>query len=177
MVRTLGIDQGTILKKNDKLKEKIFISIYFLSILKKLLKLAILLIVLVPFNGFDKRLITSVWAWRLKENGIEINEFSIFQRGLSLGKPCESPKWFKSKWLKIFSNWFSLQNLIEFNADEHTFEHSLRLVKLRKIIVRVDNSNGLECLLRIEKNSATFLDPNFTVNHFEFLEPYRWTIN
>ena len=101
-----------------------------------------------------------------EEVGIEISIRYVFQRSIPLGKHYELLKWIKNKLFKIFSNWFSFKNLVDFTVDDRTFEHALKDERLCKIIVGVDNSNQLDCLLKIEKNLATFLDPNFNLNHF-----------
>ena len=166
-----------ILLKNDKLVEKIGISIYSPSILDHLSKFIDFDIVQAPFNVFDQRILTSGWAERLKEKGTEVHIRSVFLQGLLLMKPYELPDWFKTRWATIFSNWFSFQSLVACNVEELTLGHALKQTWVDKIIIGIDNSHQLEGLLEIEKNCNTFPDPNFTVNDLELLEPSRWKIN
>lgn len=54
------------------------------------------MIVQLPLNALDRRLMTSGWLGRLKHSGIEIHARSAFLQGLLLMEPAELPNFFAS---------------------------------------------------------------------------------
>lgn len=143
----LGVNGGVLYRAIERLKDvglvsKIGISIYdpaeILSIFSKY-KFDLLQ---APLNIFDRRILSTGWAARLKDVGIEIHARSIFLQGLLLMKPENRPSYF-NQWKVDFlryENWLVDNNI---SALSSCVKFALSQGEIDKVIVGVESTGQL----------------------------------
>jgi aryl-alcohol dehydrogenase-like predicted oxidoreductase len=177
----LGLNGSKVISELISLKEKgvikkIGVSIYSPEILGQILKLIDIDIVQAPFNIFDQRILSSDWAFRLKENDIEIHTRSVFLQGLLLMKRENLHQWFEMNFHKLFDNWYEYQERVGVSADEITLGFALHQPWVDKVVVGVDNAHQLDRLLHIERNKRYTSDPYLVSNNLDLIDPSRWQV-
>lgn len=131
-------------------------------------------IVQAPFNVFDRRLETSGWLRKLKQNKVEIHLRSIFLQGILLTEAPNMPRYF-AKWNDHFQrweNWLSKNRLNKLQACVN-FVHSQS--DADKIIIGVDS------LQHLKKLSLSFLNASdripqsdLMIDEIELIDPRNW---
>lgn len=99
--------------KSQGLTRKIGISVYAPDELDRLIPARRLDLVQAPLNILDQRLVTSGWAEKLKQKGIEIHARSIFLQGLLLMPDRRRPEKF-ARWAdhwRCWSDWLQANRL------------------------------------------------------------------
>ena len=175
----VGQDGPAIIRELQHLKyeglvEKIGVSIYNPEILKEVLRSFDVDIVQLPFNIFDREVLLSGWADKLKEKDIEIHTRSVFLQGILLMQRHNLPNWFRKNWSEIFEQWFDFQRHVDATADEIALTFVLRQPWIDKVVVGVDNFQQLTRLANIEKNMKKDYEPLFFSRDVNLINPSKW---
>ena len=130
--------RGLRQQRADGLAGKIGVSIYSPDELPPLLALADLDIVQAPLNVLDDRMITSGWAARLSQSGVEFHARSAFLQGLLLMAKDERPERFQ-RWNYLWQDW--QRALAEQDATplEACLRFALSHPEISRVVVGVDN--------------------------------------
>lgn len=127
---------------------KIGVSVYSPNDLARILDVIKLDIIQAPLNIVDRRLETSGWLSRLKEQNIEVHTRSVFLQGLLLIKPDDLPTQFKHM-SKQFNKWREVsQNGIESMIRE-CLAYPLSLHGVDRVVVGVESLDQLVTLFRV----------------------------
>ena len=159
-----------ILKKKKYFK-KIGLSIYDTDCLNYINSKYNFDVVQCPFNILDRRILTTGWYDKLKNQGIETHIRSIFLQGLLVNKSIYKKNYFK-KWKKFFFNWF--KNLENNNISPIDYCLSdLLNYDFNKIIIGINNSKNLKEIINfktIRKNKMI----NFNKSDTKLIDPRYW---
>jgi aryl-alcohol dehydrogenase-like predicted oxidoreductase len=176
-IKILFTKKGTKIFKNlEVLKEKKFfkkigISIYDTNCLNYINLNYNFDAVQCPYNILDKRIITTGWYDKLKNQGIETHVRSIFLQGLLVNKLLYKKNYFK-KWKKLFINWF--QSLENDNISPIDYCLSdLMNYDFDKIIIGINNSENLKEIINfktVTKNKMI----NFNISDTKLIDPRSW---
>jgi len=156
------------LKKNKKIN-KIGISVYSPSELKKILKLYNFEIINIPLSIANQEFIENNYLKKLKKKKIEIHVRSIFLQGLLLMKINEIPNKFKKNAFLNKWNNFIIKNNI--SSVEACILFVKKFKEINKIIVGIESLNQLRQIIRYynkkkkisfikQKNNSNFTNPN-----------------
>ncbi len=133
-------------------------------------------IIQVPFNVFDRRMLTTGWLQRLNDAGIEIHARSIFLQGLLLLKINEVPENFK-KWGSLISFWHKWLEQNNSTALETCLHYPLSLPQIDRVIVGVDNNDQLkEIIEAFNPRNRPFIFPDISCDDELLLNPSNWSI-
>ena len=159
-----------VLKKKKYFK-KIGLSIYDTNCLHYINSNYNFDVVQCPYNILDKRILTTGWHDKLKNQGIEIHIRSIFLQGLLVNKSVYKKNYFK-KWQRLFFNWF--KNLENNNISPVDYCLSdLLNYDFNKIIIGINNSENLKEIINfktIGKNKMI----NFNISDTKLIDPRNW---
>jgi len=157
--------------KKKKYFQKIGLSIYDTSCLSYINSNYNFDVVQCPYNILDKRILTTGWYDKLKNQGIETHIRSIFLQGLLVNKLIYKKNYFK-KWQKPFFNWF--KNLENNNISPIDYCLSdLLNYDFNKIIIGINNSRNLKEIINfktIGKNKMI----NFNISDTKLIDPRNW---
>ena len=169
--RGMKIFKNLEVLKKKKFFKKIGLSIYDTSCLNYLNSNYNFDVVQCPYNILDKRILTTGWHDKLKNQGIETHIRSIFLQGLLVNKSVYKKFYFK-KWQKLFFNWF--QNLENNNISPIDYCLSdLLNFDFDKIIIGINNSENLKEIInfkKIKKNKMI----NFNISDTKLIDPRNW---
>ena len=159
--------------KQSGIIKKIGISIYDPEDLDGL-PLKAIDIVQAPYNIFDRRLITSGAAAKLKDLGIELHARSIFLQGLLLiprqDRPSKFLRW-SDQWLK-WDSWLDQQRVSALRA---CTSFALSRVEIDRVIVGFDSTSQLKEILEIAKQDQLKSYPNFDDLDINLINPSNWS--
>lgn len=159
-----------ILKKKNFFK-KIGLSIYDTDCLEYLNSKYEFDAIQIPYNVFDKRILTSGWYKRLKNQKKEIHVRSIFLQGLLVNNLLYRNKYFK-KWKKVFDSWFQFLKSRNMSPIDYCLSDALAN-DFDQIVIGVNNSKNLKKIINlktIEKNKMI----SFSFNDTKLIDPRMW---
>jgi len=159
-----------ILKKKKYFK-KIGLSIYDTNCLSYINSNYNFDVVQCPFNILDRRILTTGWHDKLKNQGIETHIRSIFLQGLLVNKSIYKKNYFK-KWQKLFFNWFKYLENNNISPIDYCLSDLLNY-DFNKIIIGINNSKNLKEIINfktIRKNKMI----NFNKNDKKLIDPSNW---
>lgn len=161
--------------KQERLIEKIGVSIYEESQLDSILRIFTPDIVQIPLNVFDQRLLTSQYIKFLQTKNIEVHARSIFLQGLLLMPPAKIPPYFLPLSSKLDSFRENVKNA-KMTPLEGCLQFGLNVEGVNVIIVGITNNNELNKLIRAsKKREATDFDfERYAVDQVELIDPTRW---
>ncbi|MBE0613479.1 MAG: aldo/keto reductase [Burkholderiales bacterium] len=153
--------------------QKIGVSIYAPSELDKITKLVCLDLVQAPFNLVDRRLHTTGWLQRLKDNGIEIHTRSVFLQGLLL-MPREAIPTKFAAWSSLWEKWHRWLSEHDASAVRACLAFPLGFDEIDRVVVGADSAIQLAKI--IEEVSATLsVDvPELQCDAESLINPSRW---
>jgi len=161
--------------KNSKIVKKIGLSIYDVSILKRIdySDLQHFDIIQCPFNLADQRLLESPEIIFLKSIGAEIHARSIFLQGLLLMNRESRPVQF----LK-FNQWFESYDAYITNTGYSRLEACLKFALhtsiLDRVIVGIDSSDQLLEMLSLNLEEKFLKPDQISCNSMDLIDPTRW---
>ena len=159
-----------ILKKKNYFK-KIGISIYDTNCLNKITKDYDFDVVQCPYNVLDRRIISTGWYDKLKNQGKEIHVRSIFLQGLLVNKFLYKNKYFK-KWQKIFINWFQFLEKKNISPVDYCLTDLLSY-NFDQVIIGINSYKNLKEIINfkiIDKNEMV----NFKIGDTKLIDPRKW---
>ena len=170
VIRELNIlkEQGTI--------SKVGVSIYSPEILTAISSFFKVDIVQVPFNVFDRQILSSGWSDKLKSNGVEVHTRSVFLQGLLLMQKSSLPHYFIKHWPALFDAWYKFLNYSRANPLEVALKFALQQDWIDKIVVGVDSVSQLKALVEIEMSSELTDFPLLDHNDPNLINPSKWKL-
>jgi aryl-alcohol dehydrogenase-like predicted oxidoreductase len=159
-----------VLKKKKYFK-KIGLSIYDTQYLDFIIPKFNIDVIQCPYNVLDKRIITTGWYDKLKNQGKEIHVRSIFLQGLLVNKLVYKKRYFR-KWDNFFFNWFQFLENKNISSIDYCLSDLLKY-DFDQIIVGINNSNNLKQIINfktIDKNKMM----NFKINDIKLIDPRKW---
>jgi len=160
--------------RNRNLIQKLGVSIYDPTEIKKILKLLDIDIIQAPLNLIDRRLIRSGWLRKLKKESVEIHVRSVFLQGILLMPRELIPKRFE-KWHYIWDIWHN--NLADKKLDnkEECLQFVLSLKEIDRIIIGVQNSMQLRELIKASSKRVKIRDwSNLACYDQGLVNPSEW---
>ena len=161
--------------KQERLIEKIGVSIYEKSQLDTILEIFTPDIIQIPVNVFDQRFITSEYIKLFKARNIEIHARSIFLQGLLLMPLAKIPIYF-SPFISRLRSFRENLKTVKLNPLEGCLQFALNTQGINVIIVGITNNRELNKLIRASKKRApkNFNFGGYAIDQVEFINPARW---
>jgi hypothetical protein len=176
----IGPQGGILIKalrdlKTSGLVLKVGVSIYDPKELDSIFSLLKIDIVQSPLNIVDRRLVTSGWLSRLKNEQIEVHVRSVFLQGLLLMQRNKIPSKFE-RWSSIWDKWISMLDESRLNAVTACLSYPLSLPDVDCIIVGADNTAQLKDIILASKTKTAKQDWSFMVSNDQMLiNPSNWS--
>ncbi|MEX1199300.1 MAG: aldo/keto reductase [Methylophaga sp.] len=161
--------------KSQGVVEQIGISIYQPQDLDELIPRFSFDIIQAPLNILDRRLISSGWLQKLKQNDVEVHTRSAFLQGLLLMTPTERPAYFSS-WthlLNQFDQWRESQNL---TALEACLGFLYQVEGIDRIIVGTDSAKQLQEIIKIDPHANLAVPDELEAKDEALINPARWKL-
>jgi len=175
----LGTDSELLIEALIDLKEigivqKIGISIYSPDELDSICKKVQIDLVQAPLNVIDRRMETSGWLDRLKDDGVEVHTRSVFLQGLLLMERSKIPQKF-SRWSSLWNEW--QENLQESGVTSLAacLAYPLSLEQVDRVIVGVDTAEQLAEIIQAANQTEADLDTSFMASmDTDLINPSNW---
>jgi aryl-alcohol dehydrogenase-like predicted oxidoreductase len=162
------------LSKDNGQVKKIGISIYSPAELQLLLSRYRFDLVQAPFNLIDRRLYTSGWMRRLRDEGIEIHTRSAFLQGLLLMAQADIPAKF-SPWNNLWQNWRQWLDDRNLTALQTCLAFSLSFPEIDRVIVGADSTDQLMQIVSSENRKFISDFPNLQSEDESLINPVNWS--
>ena len=161
------------LKKN-KLVQKIGVSIYTPSELEALIPRYRFDLLQAPFNLIDRRLSTSGWLQRLKQDGVEIHTRSAFLQGLLLMSRSEIPTKF-APWGGLWDKWHDWLAHQPVTAVQACLAYPLSFPEIDRVVVGADSKDQLGQIIGSAVNLMPYAFPDLYCEDENLINPARWS--
>ncbi len=175
----LGENGRSLVKALERLKaegltRQVGVSVYAPEELEELTSIMALDLVQAPLNILDRRLVTSGWASRLKDQGTEVHVRSIFLQGLLLMPSGQRPVKF-ARWSEIWLEWSRWLERTGLTPIQACISYVLGAVDVDKVIVGVDSLMQLNEILVATQIVLPSL-PNWPLSiDSKLINPSFWT--
>lgn len=174
----LGIDGAILWRaleelRNSGLVRKIGVSVYAPSEFEALARLYRVDLVQAPFNIVDRRLATSGWLDRLKDDDVEVHTRSVFLQGLLLMPPNSLPPEF-SRWYALFSRWHQWLSANDMSALQACLSFSLGYPQIDRVVVGADNMQHLQQIIDYSNRTLAGSLPDMESDDEVLINPARW---
>lgn len=167
--------QTLVKLKKQGIVEKIGISIYQPQDLDALIPRFSFDIIQAPLNIIDRRLISSGWLQKLKQNEIEVHTRSAFLQGVLLMTPQERPAYF-SPWTELlnqFDQWRTTQGLTPLQAClAFLYQHS----EIDRVIVGIDSVEQLQEITKSQLYADLAVPNELESSDEALINPARWNL-
>ncbi len=158
--------------KMNGLTKNIGISIYDFNSMKKILKKYKFDFVQVPFNLFNRDLISSKALSFLKKKNIEIHVRSIFLQGILLLNKKKLP----SRLKKLNNVFIKYKNYIK-RKNINSLEYNLDFIlshKIDKIVIGVSSVKDLKEIINYKFSAQKKIFPHFIIKNKKLINPTYW---
>lgn len=174
----LGPDGQLIFQALQNLKEtglvqKIGVSIYTPNELEALIPKYRFDLVQAPFNLIDRRLSTSGWLKRLKQDGVEIHTRSAFLQGLLLMPRSAVPSKF-APWAELWDKWHNWLGCHPVTAVQACLAYPLSFSEVDRVVVGADSVSQLEQIIGAALSVAPDDLPDLQCDTENLINPARW---
>ena len=160
--------------KNDGIVQKIGASIYSPDELEAVFNKIKIDLVQAPFNVVDRRLQSSGWLDRLKDDGVEVHTRSAFLQGLLLMERSEIPSKF-SRWSCLWDQWHKKLKVLGVSPLAASLAYPLSIEQVDQVTVGVDSAAQLSEILQAVKNVNEGLDTSFMHSaDLDLINPSNW---
>lgn len=129
--------------KNEESVQRIGVSIYSPDELEVVLNKIKIDLVQAPLNVVDRRMETTGWLDRLKDDGVEVHTRSAFLQGLLLIERRKVPQKF-SRWSNMWDMWQEHLRELGVSPLEACLAYPLSLEQVDQVIVGVDSTKHLQ---------------------------------
>lgn len=154
--------------------QKVGVSIYAPSDLELVTKLFRLDLIQAPFNLVDRRLHTSGWLQRLKDDGVEIHTRSAFLQGLLLMPQDYIPDKF-SPWSDLWGKWHDWLSHHAVSALEACLAFPLSFPEIARVVVGADSVSQLEQIIIAAAGDTPVDLPDLQCDAENLINPARWS--
>jgi aryl-alcohol dehydrogenase-like predicted oxidoreductase len=175
----LGLNGAHLIKalvdlKNDGVVEKIGVSIYSPDELEVVLNKIKIDLVQAPLSVIDRRLQSSGWLDRLKDNGVEVHTRSAFLQGLLLMERSKIPQKFW-RWSSLWGLWHERLKVLGASPLVASLAYPLSLKQVDQVIVGVDSAAQLSEILQAASNTIESPDTSFMNSaDLDLINPSNW---
>ncbi len=160
--------------KNDGVVQKIGVSIYSPDELEVICNKIKIDLVQAPLNVVDRRLESSGWLDRLKDDGVEVHTRSAFLQGLLLMERIKIPQKF-SRWSSLWDQWHEHLKKSGTSALAASLAYPISLERVDRVIVGVDSAAQLGEILLAAQNQANVFDTSFMRStDLDLINPFNW---
>lgn len=160
--------------KTNGLTKKIGVSIYKPDELNLLLDRYDFDIVQSPLNVWDRRIVSSGWAARLKQAGIELHTRSAFLQGLLLIPEPQRPEKFK-RWSALWSRWDSWLAESHISSLQACLYYLNSIPEVDRVVVGIDSAHHIHQVLEAENGVLNYPPDFFKDDDDErILDPSVW---
>jgi aryl-alcohol dehydrogenase-like predicted oxidoreductase len=160
--------------KNNGLVQKIGVSIYSPDELEVVCEKIKIDLVQSPLNVVDRRLQSSGWLDRLKDDGVEVHTRSAFLQGLLLMERSKIPQKF-SRWSSLWDRWHEKLKISGSSPLSASLAYPLSLEQVDRVIVGVDSVKQLKAILEAGSWPEYSLDTLCMIsNDTDLINPSRW---
>ncbi len=160
--------------KKDGVVEKIGVSIYSPDELEVICNKIKIDLVQAPLNVVDRRLESSGWLDRLKDDGVEVHTRSAFLQGLLLMERIKIPQKF-SRWSSLWDQWHEHLKKSGTSALAASLAYPISLERVDRVIVGVDSAVQLGEILLAAQNQANVFDTSFMRStDLDLINPFNW---
>lgn len=160
--------------KNDGVVQKIGVSIYSPDELEVVFNKIQIDLVQAPLNVIDRRLQSSGWLDRLKDDGVEVHTRSAFLQGLLLMERSKIPQKF-SRWSKLWDEWHEMLKVQGVSPLAMSLAYPLSLAQVDKVVVGVDSAAQLLEILQAAENAKEGPDTSFIRStDLDLINPSNW---
>ena len=159
--------------KDDGHVQKIGVSIYSPSELEALIPQYRFDLVQAPYNLIDRRLFSSGWIHKLKDNGVEVHTRSAFLQGLLLMKQTEIPTKF-ARWNELWQRWHGWLAENDSSALQACLAFALSLAEIDRVIVGADSQSQLAQILFAASSYPTGAFPALQCEDETLINPAHW---
>jgi aryl-alcohol dehydrogenase-like predicted oxidoreductase len=157
----------------EGLVQKLGVSIYAPHELESLMPLGRWDLVQAPFNLIDRRLQTSGWLQRLKQDGTEIHTRSAFLQGLLLMPRSAIPSKF-APWTELWDKWHNWLACHSVTAVQACMAYPLAFAEVDRVVVGADNKSHLEQLIGAALSVPPDALPDLGCDDENLINPARW---
>ena len=128
-----------------------------------------------PLNLLDRRLFTSGWLHRLKQDRTEIHTRSPFLQGLLLMQRSAIPSKFII-WSTLLDSWHSWLALNPITAIQACLAYPLSFPEVDQVVVGVDNESQLQQIIEATEADIAQHDlPNLGCDDERLIDPSNWS--
>lgn len=160
------------LKKTGQI-QKVGVSVYAPGELEALIPRYRFDLVQAPFNLVDRRLHTSGWLQRLKDEGVEIHTRSAFLQGLLLMPQSTIPEKFAA-WSELWRTWHEWLEQSELTPLQACLRYALSFSQINKVIVGVDNLAQLKAVLVAAAGPLPQIPDTLSTSDLALINPVNW---
>ena len=162
--------------KDNKLINKLGISVYDTKILKEILNKYDIDVVQAPVNIFDTRFIKQDITSLLLERDIKLHARSIFLQGVLLNSE-NLPNYFK-KWTNIFDEYRAWASNISLSPLDICIQFLKKNKMIEGIIIGVDSLDQLKEVIKSYNNDSDvdISPPEFINTNSDLINPTKWKI-
>lgn len=159
--------------KISGLVQKIGVSIYAPSELDALTSRYRFDLVQAPFNLVDRRLYTSGWLKRLKDEDVEIHTRSAFLQGLLLVSRTSIPSKF-APWAELWDKWHNWIAQHSVSAVQASLAYPLRFPEIDRVVVGADSQEQLYQIIDSALAGITNDLPDLHCEDEKLINPAYW---
>ena len=160
------------LKKTGQI-QKVGVSVYASGELEALIPRYRFDLVQAPFNLVDRRLHTSGWLQRLKDEDVEIHTRSAFLQGLLLMPQSTIPAKFAA-WSELWRTWHEWLEQSELTPLQACLRYALSFSQISKVIVGVDNLPQLKEILVAAAGPLPQIPDALSTSDLALINPVNW---
>ena len=162
------------LKDNGQV-QKVGVSIYSPAELDLLIPKYRFDLVQAPFNLVDRRLYSTGWMQRLKDDDIEIHTRSAFLQGLLLMSQADIPYMF-SPWNELWETWYRwlLENQV--SAVQACLAFPLSFPEIDRVVIGADSQRQLAQVVSAANKSLDVYLPDLHSNDQNLINPAKWNL-
>jgi aryl-alcohol dehydrogenase-like predicted oxidoreductase len=156
--------------------KKIGVSVYSPEQLSALIPIYLFDIIQAPLNLVDRRLHSSGWLSRLKNEGVEVHTRSAFLQGLLLMSPIAIPTRF-GQWAFLWSKWSDWLAKHDKTPVEACLAYPLSLQEVDCVVVGADSVGQLSEILIASIGDANLNFPDLQCDAEDLINPARWLLS
>ncbi len=155
--------------------QKVGVSIYSPSDLDSLVSQYRLDLVQAPFNLVDRRLATTGWLQRLKDNSVEVHTRSVFLQGLLLMSNADMPAKF-ARWSELWQRWHLWLAQMGASSVPTCLAFPLSFPEIDRIVVGADSVSQLSQILGAKNSQPLHEFPDLQCDDETLINPAKWPL-
>lgn len=155
--------------------QKVGVSIYAPSELEAVTKLFRLDLVQAPFNLVDRRLHTTGWLRRLKDDGVEIHARSVFLQGLLLMPQAAIPPKF-APWSSLWKRWHQWLSDHDVSAVQACLAFPLGFSEIDRVVIGADSVSQLAQIISAAQSAPQVYLPDLQSEEESLINPSCWSL-